>query len=81
MKALGDIPSSRDGHACTRLGEEMIIHGGFSADVRTLSLSLSLSPSLSLHPSFICAICLCIIIKFYLSCVYVQLDFLFSLGY
>ena len=67
MKALGDTPSSRDGHACTKLGEEMIIHGGFSADVRTLLLPpflLSLSlflflflsslfnlPSLSPSPS------------------------------
>jgi hypothetical protein len=29
----GDGPSSRDGHACTLLGNEMIVHGGFASRV------------------------------------------------
>ena len=29
----GEKPMSRDGHACTSIHGEMIIHGGFSASV------------------------------------------------
>ena len=33
IPCVGDCPSSRDGHACTTIGAEMFIHGGFSASV------------------------------------------------
>ncbi len=29
----GEKPMSRDGHACTSIGPEMFIHGGFSSSV------------------------------------------------
>ena len=32
----GDGPSTRDGHACTLLGNEMIIHGGFASRVSVM---------------------------------------------
>ena len=34
LHTSGDGPSSRDGHACTLLGNEMVIHGGFASRVR-----------------------------------------------
>ena len=33
LYSSGECPSSRDGHACTSVGAEMFIHGGFSASV------------------------------------------------
>jgi len=34
MHCTGNKPSSRDGHACTSIGPNMFIHGGFDASVR-----------------------------------------------
>ena len=33
LHTSGDGPSSRDGHACTVLGSEMLVHGGFASRV------------------------------------------------
>ena len=37
IQCSGDLPSSRDGHACTSIGPYMYIHGGFSANVSKLN--------------------------------------------
>ena len=33
VKCSGQFPSSRDGHACTAIGDQLFIHGGFSSSV------------------------------------------------
>lgn len=33
IRCDGERPTSRDGHACTSINEELIIHGGFAANV------------------------------------------------
>lgn len=39
LYSSGECPSSRDGHACTSVGAEMFIHGGFSASVSVAGIA------------------------------------------
>ena len=38
IRCDGEKPSSRDGHACTCVNENLIIHGGFAANVSHMCL-------------------------------------------
>ena len=39
IPTAGILPTSRDGHACATIGEDMFIHGGFAATVSSISVA------------------------------------------